>query len=75
MRRTIPKIKVEGAMPTSEVSMTPNKRANVISKAGVAHVMEESVLQTVVVVMVDNTVPTKKWSSLEVTFVTISMPI
>jgi hypothetical protein len=62
-------------MPTSEVSMTPNKRANVISKAGVAHVMEESVLQTVVVVMVDNTVPTKKWSSLEVTFVTISMPI
>jgi hypothetical protein len=75
MRRTIPKIKVEGAMSTSEVSMTPNKRANVISKAGVAHVMEESVLQTMVVVMVDNTVPTKKWSSLEVTFVTISTPI
>jgi hypothetical protein len=59
-------------MPTSKVSMTPIKGANVISKVGVAHVTEESMLQTVVAVVVDNAVPTKKWSSLEVTFVTIS---
>jgi hypothetical protein len=75
MRRTVPEIKAKGAMPTSEASMTPIKEANVISKAGVAHVMEESVLQTVVAVMVGNTVMTRKWSSLEVTSVTISAPI
>jgi hypothetical protein len=74
MRRTVPKIKVEGAMSTSEASMTPIKEANVTSKAGVAHVMEESVLQTTVVAVVDNAVPTRKWSSLEVIFVTISVP-
>jgi hypothetical protein len=37
--------------------------------------MEERVLQTVVAVMVDNTVLTREWSSLEVTSVTISAPI
>jgi hypothetical protein len=74
MRRTVPEIKVEGAMPTSEASMMPIKGANVISKASVAHVME-SVLQTVVAVVVDNTVPTRKWSGLEVTSMTISAPI
>jgi hypothetical protein len=33
-------------MPTSEASMMPIKGANVISKAGVEHVTEESMLQT-----------------------------
>ncbi|MDP1270772.1 hypothetical protein [Klebsiella pneumoniae] len=47
-------------MPTSEASMTPIKEANVTSKAGVAHVMEESVLQTAVAAVVDNAVPTRK---------------
>jgi hypothetical protein len=75
MRHTVPEIKAEGAMPTSEASMTPIKGANIISKAGTAHVMEESVLQTVVAAVVYNAVPTKKWSSLEVTSVTISAPI
>jgi hypothetical protein len=51
MRRIVPKIKAEGAMPTSEASMTPIKGANVTSKAGGEHVMEESVLQTTVVVV------------------------
>jgi hypothetical protein len=60
MRRTIPEIKVEGAMPTSKASMTPIKGANVTNKVGVDHVMEDSVLQTVVVVMVDNVGPTRK---------------
>jgi hypothetical protein len=60
MRRIIPEIKAEGAMPTSEVSIILIKRANVISKAGVEHVMEESVLQTTVVVTVDNAVLTRK---------------
>jgi hypothetical protein len=71
-RRTVPKIKAEGAMPTS---MTPIKGVNVISKAGATHVMEGSVLQIVVAAMVDNAVPTRKWSSLEVTSVTTSAPI
>jgi hypothetical protein len=62
MRRTIPEIKVEDAMPTSEASMTLIKGVNVTNKAGVAHVMEESMLQTTVAVMVDNAVLTKKWS-------------
>jgi hypothetical protein len=75
MRHTVPETKAEGAMPTSEVSMTPIKGTNIISKVGAAHVMEESVLQTTVVAMVYNVVPTKKWSSLEVTSVTISAPI
>jgi hypothetical protein len=75
MRSTIPKVKAEGAMLTSEVSMMLTKRVNIISKVGVAHVMEERVLQTVVAVMVDNTVLTREWSSLEVTSVTISAPI
>jgi hypothetical protein len=61
-------------MSTSEASMTPIKGANVTNKAGVAHVMEESVMQTVLVVVVDNVVPTKKWSSLDATCVTISVP-
>jgi hypothetical protein len=60
MRRTIHEIKAEGTMMTSKVSMTPIKGANVISKASVAHVMEESMLQTAVVAMVDNAVPTRK---------------
>jgi hypothetical protein len=57
MRRTILEIKAEGAMPTS---MTLIKGANVISKAGAAHVMEGSVLQIMVVAVVDNEVSTKK---------------
>jgi hypothetical protein len=60
MRHIVPKIKAEGAMLTSEASMTPIKEANVTSKAGVAHVMEESVLQTAVAAVVDNVVPTRK---------------
>jgi hypothetical protein len=60
MRCIIPEIKAKGAMPTSEVSMMSIKGANVISKAGVEHVMKESVLQTAVVVVVDNAVPTRK---------------
>jgi hypothetical protein len=60
MRRTVPEIKAEGAMPTSEASMTLIKEANVINKAVMAHVMEESVLQTVVAVVVDNAVLTRK---------------
>jgi hypothetical protein len=72
MRRTVPEIKVEGMMPTR---MTPIKGANIISKAGTAHVMEGSVLQTTVLAVVDNAVLTRKWSSLEVTSVTISTPI
>jgi hypothetical protein len=72
MRCTVLEIKAEGAMPTS---MTLIKGANVISKAGVAHVMEGSVLQITVAPMVDNAVPTRKWSGLEVTSMTISAPI
>jgi hypothetical protein len=72
MRHTIPEVKLEGTMSTS---MMPIKGANIISKVGVAHVMEESMLQTMVAVMVDNAVPTRKWSSLEVTSVTMSAPI
>jgi hypothetical protein len=64
MRHTVPEIKAEGTMPTSEASMTPIKGVNVISKAGAAHVMEGSVLQTAVTAVVNNAVPTKKWSSL-----------
>jgi hypothetical protein len=72
MRHTVPEIKAEGTMLTS---MTPIKGANVISKAGAVHVMEGSMLQTAVAAVVDNAVPTRKWSSLEVTSVTISTPI
>jgi hypothetical protein len=43
MRRIVPEIKAEGAMPTSEASTTLIKGANITNKAGVAHVMEESV--------------------------------
>jgi hypothetical protein len=75
MRRTIPEFKAEGAMPTNEASVTLIKGANIISKVGAAHVMEESVLQTMVAAVVNNAVPTKKWSSLEVTSMTISAPI
>jgi hypothetical protein len=71
MRCTVPKIKAE-AMLASEASMTSIKGANVTNKAGMAHVKEESILQTVVAVVVDNAVPTWKWSNLEVTFMTIS---
>jgi hypothetical protein len=74
MRRTVPEIKAEGVMQTSEASMMPIKGENTASKAGVAHVMEESTLQTAVVAEVDNVVPTRKWSSLEATSVTISAP-
>jgi hypothetical protein len=48
---------------------------NVISKAGAAHIMEESMLQITVAAVVDNVVPTRKWGSLEVTSVTTSAPI
>jgi hypothetical protein len=65
MSCTVPEIKVEGTMPTSMMSI---KRGNHgFSKAGTTHVMEGSVLQTVVAAVVDNAVPTRKWSSLEVT--------
>jgi hypothetical protein len=56
MRRTVPEIKAEGVMPTSMMSI---KGANVISKAGVAHVMEGSVLQIMVAAVVNNAVPTR----------------
>jgi hypothetical protein len=72
MRRTVLEIKAKGAMPTSMMSI---KGVSVISKAGMAHVMEGSVPQITVAAMVDNVVPTRKWSSLEVTSVTISAPI
>jgi hypothetical protein len=36
--------------------------------------MEESVLQTMVVAVVDNVALTRKWSSLEATSMTISAP-
>jgi hypothetical protein len=75
MRCTIPEIKAKGTMLTNEASMMPIKGANVTSKAVVAHVMEESMLQTMVAVVVDNAVLTRKWSSLEVTSMTISVPI
>jgi hypothetical protein len=74
MRRTVPEIKAEDAMPTSEACMTLIKGASVTNKAGVVHIMEESMLQTAVVVVVDNAMSTRKWSSLEVTSVTISAP-
>jgi hypothetical protein len=48
MRRTIPEIKAKDIMLTSETSMTPIKGVNVTNKVGVAHIMEESVLQTAV---------------------------
>jgi hypothetical protein len=72
MRRIVPEIKAKGTMPTS---MTPIKGANVISKAGATHVMEGSVLQIAVAAVVDNAVLTRKWSSLEVTSMTISVRI
>jgi hypothetical protein len=74
MRCTVPEIKVEDAMLTSESSMMLIKGANTTNKAGMAHVMEASVLQTTVAVMADNAMPTRKWSSLQVTSVTISVP-
>jgi hypothetical protein len=72
MSHTILEIKAEGTMLTS---MTLIKGANIISKADGTHVMEGSMLQIVVVAMVDNAVLTRKWSSLEVTSVIISAPI
>jgi hypothetical protein len=72
MRHIVPEIKAEGAMPTN---MTSIKRVNAISKVGAAHVMEGSVLQTAVAAVVDNVVSTRKWSNLEVTSTTISVPI
>jgi hypothetical protein len=47
-------------MRTKEASMTPIMRANITNKAGMAHVMEDRMLQTMVAVMVDNAVPTRK---------------
>jgi hypothetical protein len=75
MRRTVPEIKAEDAMPTSEVNMMLIKGANATSKADLAHVREASVLQTVAVIVVDNAVLTRKWSSLEATSVSTSAPI
>jgi hypothetical protein len=74
MRRTIPEIKAEEAMLTSEASMMLIKGANTTNKASVAHVMEASVLQTAMAVMVDNVVLNRKWSSPETTSVTILAP-
>jgi hypothetical protein len=73
MRHTVPRIKVEDTMPTSEANMMLIKGTDATSKVGVAHVMEASLLQTAAV-MVDNVVPTRKWSSLEATSVTTSAP-
>jgi hypothetical protein len=70
MRRTIPKINAEDVTPTSEANIMLTKGVDATNKAGVVHVMEASVLQTVTVVVVDNEVPTRKWSSLEATSVT-----
>jgi hypothetical protein len=75
MRRIVSEIKVEDVMLTSEANMTLIKGADATNKAGMVHVMEVSVLQTVAGVVVDNTVLTKKWSSLEVTSVITSAPI
>jgi hypothetical protein len=75
MRRIVSEIKVEDVMPTIEANMTLIKGADTTNKAGMAHVMEVIVLQTVAGVMVDNTVLTKKCSSLEVTSVITSAPI
>jgi hypothetical protein len=61
-------------MPTSEANMMLIKGADATNKAGVVHVMEASVLQTAAAVVVDNVVPTRKWGSLEATFVTTSAP-
>jgi hypothetical protein len=73
-RRTVPKIKADDAMPTSEANMMLIKVVDATSKADMAHVREAFELQTAVLVMVDNAVSTKKWSSLEVTSVTTSTP-
>jgi hypothetical protein len=75
MRRTVLEIKEEGMMPTSEANMTTIKGVNVISKAGVMHVMEGACCKTAVAAMDDNVVPTRNWSSPEVTSMTISAPI
>jgi hypothetical protein len=74
MRRIVPEIKVEDTMPTSEANMMLIKGADATSKVGVMHVMEASVLQTTAAVMVDNAVPTRKWSSLEATSMTTLVP-
>jgi hypothetical protein len=74
MRRTDLEIKAKDAMPTSEANMMLIKGVDATSKVGVARVMEASVLQTTVAVVVDNTVRTRKWSSLEATSMTISVP-
>jgi hypothetical protein len=74
MRRTVPEIKAEDAMPTNEASMMLIKGADTTSKVSMAHVMEASVLQIMVAVVVDNAVPTRKWSSLEATSMTTLAP-
>jgi hypothetical protein len=74
-RCTVPGIKAEDAMPTSEANMMLIKGANATSKVDVAHVREASMLQTTAAVVVDNAVLTRKWSSLEATSVTTSAPI
>jgi hypothetical protein len=74
MRHTDLEIKVKDVMPTSEANMMLIKGVDATSKVGVARVMEASVLQTTVAVVVDNAMRTRKWSSLEATSVTISAP-
>jgi hypothetical protein len=74
MRHTVPEIRVEDAIPTIKANMMLTKGADATSKVAVAHVMEASVLQTAAAVVVNNAVPTRKWSSLEVTSVTTSTP-
>jgi hypothetical protein len=44
MRRTVPKIKAEDAMPTSEANMMLIKGVDATNKVGMAHVMEASEL-------------------------------
>jgi hypothetical protein len=44
MRCIVPKIKAEDAIPNSEANMMLIKGADATNKAGVAHVMEASVL-------------------------------
>jgi hypothetical protein len=74
MRRTVPEIKAEDAMPTSEANMMLIKGADATNKVGVVHVMEVGVFQTTVAVVVDNAAPTRRWSILEATSVTTSAP-
>jgi hypothetical protein len=73
-RRTVLEIKADDVMLTSEVNMMLIKRVDTTSKADMAHVREAFELQTMVPIVEDNVVPTRKWSSLEATSVITSAP-